>query len=478
MDQMAAPWMGPQGRKGPEAESLAAPWIGPQGRKGPEAESSGEREERALASPAVASNGSLAVALLTYRGNPFSGGQGIYVRHLSRELNRLGHEVTVLSGPPYPSLDDGVALVKMPSLDLYREPDPFRMPRRQEYRDWIDVLEVGVMMTAGFPEPLTFSLRARRWLAAAGQAFDVVHDNQGLGYGMLGVRHPLVTTVHHPIQVDRDIELAAATRARRISLRRWYGFTTMQRRVARRLRHVITVSHSSAAQNTEHLGVAPHRQTVVPVGTDTSQFSPDPSVARVPGRVVTTASADVPLKGLAVLVEAIAKVRTERPVELVVIGNAKRGGPVLDVVDRYGLVGAVRFTGRVSDAELVHHLRSAQVAVVPSLFEGFSLPAIEAMACATPLVVTTGGALPEVVGPDGHAALHVPPGDAQALAGAIGRVLDDPELAGRLGGAGRTRVVERFTWRAAAAGTAEVYRRAVAEHRAQGRAAISPRLGP
>jgi glycosyltransferase involved in cell wall biosynthesis len=315
---------------------------------------------------------------------------------------------------------------------------------------------------------LTYSLRARRWLASVEDQFDVVHDNQCLGYGMLRIRHPLVTTVHHPIQVDRAIELAAARWGRRISLRRWYGFTTMQRRVAGRLRHIITVSGASAAQNTEHLGVAPHRQTVVPVGTDPELFAPDPSVVRVPGRVVTTASADVPLKGLAVLVEAIAKARTERPAELVVIGNAKPGGPVLDLVERYGLGSAVRFTGRLSDQDLVHQLRSAQLAVVPSLFEGFSLPAIEAMACATPLVATTGGALPEVVGPDGHAALLVPPGDPQALAVAIGRVLDDPALGARLGAAGRDRVAQRFTWRAAAAATAEVYRRAIAEHRPVG----------
>lgn len=419
----------------------------------------------------------LRVALLTYRGNPFSGGQGIYVRHLSRELHRAGHEVTVLAGPPYPVLDDGVGLVPLPSLDLYREPDPFRIPHRSEYRDWIDMLEVAVMMTAGFPEPLTFSLRARRFLHAAesgrsgrggGHRFDVVHDNQSLGYGLLGLRRPLVTTVHHPIQVDRDIELAAASRSRRLSLRRWYGFTTMQRRVARRLPHVITVSRASAAQITEHLDVPADRQTVVPVGTDVDFFRPDPAVPRVPGRVVTTASADVPLKGLAVLVEAIAKVRTERPVELVVIGTAKPGGLALELVDRFGLAGAVRFTGRVTDAELVHELRSAQLAVVPSLFEGFSLPAVEAMACATPLVATTGGALPEVVGPDGQAALLVPPGDAQALAAAIGRVLDDPELGARLGAAGRERVVDRFTWRAAADRTAEVYQRAIAEYRDAG----------
>jgi glycosyltransferase involved in cell wall biosynthesis len=340
------------------------------------------------------------------------------------------------------------------------------MPHRSEYRDWIDVAEVGVVMTAGFPEPLTFSLRAARLLRAAGRRFDVVHDNQSLGYGLLGIRQPLVTTVHHPVQIDRDIELVGKTGWRRFSLKRWYGFTTMQRRVARRLRHVITVSDSSAAQITEHLGVPANRQVVIPVGTDIDHFSPDPTVTRVPGRIVTTASADVPLKGLVPLIEAIAKVRTERPVELVVIGNAKRGGAVLDLVERYSLGDAVRFTGRVSDEELLHHLRCAELAVVPSLFEGFSLPAIEAMACATPVVATTGGALPEVVGPDGHAALLVKPGDPQAMAHAIGRALDDPSLRMRMGAAGRARVAERYTWHAAARRTAEVYREAIDSHRA------------
>ncbi len=406
------------------------------------------------------------VALLTYRGNPFCGGQGIYVRHLSRELARLGHEVTVLSGPPYPVLDPGVALVEVPSLDLYREPDPFRMPHRSEYRDWIDVAEVGVMMTAGFPEPLTFSLRACRLLRAAGRRFDVVHDNQCLGYGLLGIPQPLVTTVHHPVQIDREIDLIGKTGWRRFSLKRWYGFTTMQRRVAGRLRHFITVSESSSRQITEHLGVPGSRQAVIPVGTDIDHFSPDPTVARVPGRVVTTASADVPLKGLVPLIEAIAKVRTERPAELVVVGAAKRGGPVLDLVERYSLGDAVRFTGRISDEELVQHLRSAELAVVPSLFEGFSLPAIEAMACATPVVTTTGGALPEVVGPHGHAALLVAPGDPQAMADAIGRALDDPNLRARMGAAGRDRVVQRYTWQAAARRTAEVYRQAIDARRA------------
>ncbi|HEV7961346.1 MAG TPA: glycosyltransferase family 4 protein [Actinoplanes sp.] len=406
----------------------------------------------------------LRIALLSYRGNPFCGGQGVYVRQLSRELAGLGHRVDVLAGQPYPVLDDGVDLIRIPSLDLYREPDPFRMPRPGEYRDWIDVLEVATMMTAGFPEPMTFSLRALRELGSRRDRYDVVHDNQSLGYGLLGLARlglPLVTTVHHPIQVDRRLELAAAVGFRRLSLRRWYGFTRMQRRVARHLRHVITVSESSRAEITEQLRIPAERIRVIGVGADVGVFHPDPSVPRVSDRIVTTASADVPLKGLLPLVEAVAKVRTERPAELVVVGSARRGGPVAEAITRYDLHNAVRFTGRLTEAELATELRRAALVVVPSLFEGFSLPLVEAMACGTPVVATTGGALPEVAGRHGETALLVPPGDPQALADAIAAMLGDEALRARLGAAGRDRVLRRFTWRAAAERTVECYRDAI-----------------
>ncbi|MFD3440018.1 glycosyltransferase family 4 protein [Streptomyces sp. NPDC058685] len=415
--------------------------------------------------PSGGGDAPLRIALLTYKGNPFCGGQGVYVRHLSRELARLGHSVEVIGAQPYPVLDEGVPLTELPSLDLYRSPDPFRTPRRGEYRDWVDAVEVATMWTGGFPEPLTFSLRARRHLLARRGEFDVVHDNQTLGYGLLGdLGAPLVTTIHHPITVDRQLELDAADgRRRRLSVRRWYGFTRMQKRVARRLPSVLTVSGTSQQEIIEHLGVRRDRIEVVHIGADTDLFSPNPAVAEVPGRIVTTSSADVPLKGLVHLVEALAKLRTEHPAaHLVVVGKRAEDGPVAQLIERYGLQDAVEFVKGITDAELVDLVRSAQVACVPSLYEGFSLPAAEAMATGTPLVATTGGAIPEVAGPDGESCLAVPPADAGALAAALGRLLGDPELRARLGAGGRERVLSRFTWARAAQGTAERYREAIA----------------
>ena len=412
--------------------------------------------------PGLPASQSLRVALLTYRGNPHSGGQGVYVRYLSRALRDLGHQVTVVAGPPYPEVDPGVRHVALPSLDLYRPDDPFRRPRRDEFGDSIDALEYLTMCAAGYPEPLTFSLRAARWLKGRVNEFDVVHDNQCLGYGLLAIARaglPVLATVHHPIPLDLKVELAAArTRRKRWALRRWYAFARMQARVARRLPALITPSESARRDTITELGVKPARVSVVHNGVDAELFRPLPARPRRPGRIITTASADVPLKGLIHLIEAVAKLRTERDVDLVVVGKARRRGETARAIERYGISDAVTFENGIDAPRLVALYAEAQVAVVPSLYEGFSLPAAEAMSCGVPLVTTTGGALPEVTGAHGEAALLAPPGDAAALFSHIARLLDDPDLRERLGAAGRARVLERFTWRQAAADTTAVYR--------------------
>ena len=420
----------------------------------------------------------LRIALLSYRSKPHCGGQGIYVRHLARELAALGHRVDVFSGQPYPELDGPalgtasgeVNLRPLPSLDLYRDDDPFRTPPLGEWRDPIDALEVATMWTGGFPEPLTFSLRAARALSRRSDDYDVVHDNQSLGYGLLAMarlRLPLVATVHHPITIDRRVEVAAApTMLRKLSLRRWYAFTAMQARVARRLPRLITVSDNSARDIVSEFGVSPAAVSVIPVGVDTATFAA-PFAPRVPGRIVSVASSDSPMKGARVLLEAVAKLSTERDVELVVVGQPKPNGPVARSVDELGIADHVRFVSGLTDEALADLLGSAEVAVVPSLYEGFSIPAVEAMACETPLVATRAGALPEVVGDCGEL---VEPGNPSDLAGALGRLFDDPDRRRALGAAGRRRVESRFTWRAVAAATADVYREAIAAGKVAGAA--------
>jgi len=407
------------------------------------------------------------VALLSYRSKPHCGGQGVYIRHLSRELVALGHEVEVFSGQPYPELDAGVTLTKVPSLDLYREPDPFRTPRPSEFRDLIDVEEVLTMWTAGFPEPKTFSKRVARVLAERAGEFDIAHDNQVLGRGMVDILEsglPLITTIHHPITFDRRVDLAAAPNWRKkLTLRRWYGFLRMQGQVARRAVKVLTPSESSLRDIVNDFGVDPSIIEVIPLGVD-DVFVP-PTKPRVPGRIVAMASADAPIKGVATLLEAFAKLRTERDVELVLVTKPQSGGRTEKLIEELGIGDHVSFVHGISDTELVEVMGSAELACVPSLYEGFSLPTAELMACETPLIVSRAGSIPEVTGPDGLCADLVTPGDVGELELAIAALLDDPERRARMGAAGRVRAKELFSWRAVARATAAAYEDVITETR-------------
>lgn len=414
------------------------------------------------------------IALLSYRSKPHVGGQGVYVRYLSRSLMELGHEVEVFSGPPYPTLDDGVRLTKVPSLDLYREPDPFRMVWPWQFRSWIDVQEFAIMCAAGFPEPLTFSRRVAKVLARRTGEFDIVHDNQTLGSGMLTIKEdlglPLITTLHHPITLDRRMDLAATKQlpvprryVRNLTMRRWYGFLRMQKRVATRVGRILTVSDASRDDMVRDFGIAPAQVQVIPLGVDEG-FRP-PSTPRVPGRLLAMASADAPMKGISTLLEAFAKLRTERDLELVLVTKPKPGGLTERLVEELGLAGHVTFRHDLSDADLVDLMGSAEIACVPSLYEGFSLPTAELMACGTPLVVSRAGAIPEVVGPDGLCADLVTPGDVEELTHALAALLDDPDRRERYSAAGQARARERFSWRAVAAATAQAYERVISESR-------------
>ncbi|TFV56317.1 glycosyltransferase family 1 protein [Mycobacterium sp. PS03-16] len=404
------------------------------------------------------------IALLSYRSKTHCGGQGVYVRHLSRGLVELGHDVEVFSGQPYPEgLDPRVRLTEVPSLDLYREPDPFRVPRPSEIRDRIDLLELLTTWTAGFPEPRTFTMRVARILAERRGEFDVVHDNQSLGTGLLtiaGLGLPVVATVHHPITRDKVVDVAAARWWRKPLVRRWYGFAEMQKDVARQIPELLTVSSSSATDIAEDFGVSPEQLHVVPLGVDTELFTP--ADHRVNGRIIAIASADVPLKGISHLLHAVARLRVERNLDVQLVSKLEPNGPTEKLIAELGISDIVHSSNGLSDTELADLLASAQVACIPSLYEGFSLPAVEAMASGTPIVASRAGALPEVVGADGECARLVAPGDVDDLTRALGELLDSPAQRHKLGAAGRRRALDVFSWESVARQTVSVYERAAA----------------
>jgi glycosyltransferase involved in cell wall biosynthesis len=406
------------------------------------------------------------IALLSYRSKEHCGGQGVYVRQLSRGLAELGHQVEVFSGQPYPEdLDPRVRLTKVPSLDVFSRPD-LKLPPFRELGDRYDRLEWLTTATGCFAEPLAFSLRAAHLLLGerAGE-FDVVHDNQCLGYGLLRLHRsgvPLVTTIHHPISRDRRVELDAATGRRKLSVARWYGFVRMQARVSRRLPVLLGVSDAATADTVADFRIPAGRFRVVPLGVDTDLFRPPSGGAqRVPGRIVAIASADKPLKGVAHLLDAVAKLRVDRDVELQLVSALEPGGPTERRIEELGLADAVTVRSGLTEVELAGLLASAEIMCVPSLYEGFSLPTVEALACGTPVVASRAGALPEVVGEDGACARLVEPGDPDALATTLGELFDSPAERARLGIAGRARALERFGWTSVARATAEAYQQAI-----------------
>jgi glycosyltransferase involved in cell wall biosynthesis len=408
----------------------------------------------------------LTICMLSYRSNPHSGGQGVYVKNLSRALRDLGHAVEVVSGPQDPGLADGIRLIALPCMDLYNPADPFRMPTARELSDPVNLMEWIGVSTMGFPEPFTFGLRAWRYLKRRLAGYDVLHDNQSLSYGLwaLSRRAPTVATIHHPITVDRRWAVRSETSAwRKLQQWRWYSCIGMQKRVVKRLSSLITVSENARRDIAREFGIPAGRLRVVPNGIDTDIFRPLPGIDREPGRIIATNSADTPLKGLPHLLAAVAEIgRSRNHFKLVVIGAPKKNGVVERLVRELGIGPWIEFTGRIDAAELVRHYARAAMAVVPSLYEGFGLPAGEAMACGIPVISTTGGALPEVVG---DAGLLVPPADPAALAAAIRRILDHPDYGRALGQRGLERVCLNFTWRRAAERTVSVYREAIDAHR-------------
>ncbi|MFK5951611.1 MAG: glycosyltransferase family 4 protein [Desulfobacterium sp.] len=407
----------------------------------------------------------LSIAIISYRSNPHCGGQGVYVRNLSRALSDLGHRVEVIAGPPDPQLTPGPHLTLLKTLDLYNPDDLFRTPGLDELKDPINLMEWLGVSTMGYPEPLTFGMRAKKYLKGRMDRYDIIHDNQCLAYDILGLsrKMPVTATIHHPMTVDRRIAIQS-TRSfyKKLQQIRWYSFIGMQKFVARRLPRIITVSHSSRDDIASEFNIPKERFSTIPIGINTELFHPVGSIKRNPHRIIVTNSADTPLKGLYYLIHALRQVADARPVELVVVGTPKKNGIIKKLIQSLDLKNHVRFTGRLDDGEFLLEYAKASLAVVPSLYEGFGLPVGEAMACGLPVICTTGGALPEVAG---DAAKFVPPGDATALALAILELLEDKNQREKLAEAGYNRIIKEFTWETTAIKTVETYRDVIRDYR-------------
>ena len=379
-------------------------------------------------------------------------------------LKDLGHLVEVVSGPPDPELDHDIPVHTAAGLDLYNPENPFRLPSLMELSQPLNLAEWLGVSTMGFPEPLIFGIRAYQYLKNRIHNYDVIHDNQSLSYGVWAIKKmaPTVATIHHPITVDRQIDVRNASAPwKKIKRMRWYSFIGMQKRVARTLARIITVSESARHDISRAFKIPGSRFRIVPNGINTTQFHPLPEIPRQKNRIIVTNSADTPLKGLYYLLHAVSEVSRAKAIRLVVVGKPKKNSGIEKLIRELDISRQVTFTGRIDEKEFVRQYAKASMAVIPSVYEGFGLPAGEAMACAVPVISTTGGALPEVVG---DAGVLVPPANSRALADAIRCLLNNPEKAGALGQAGYERVQNFFTWPRAARMTIAAYREAIRDY--------------
>ncbi|RYZ91535.1 MAG: glycosyltransferase family 1 protein [Moraxellaceae bacterium] len=419
-----------------------------------------------LASSPLSGDG-LRIALLGYRSHPHVGGQGIYLHYLSKALVELGHSVDVISGPPYPELDSRVNLIQLPSLDLYAVKHPTRALRCKHLFSVADFYEWWSKLSGGFGEPYCFGRRLVSYFKKHKPQYDIIHDNQSLCYGLLTLQRQgkhIVATVHHPITRDRELALQAATsKGHRWLINRWYSFLTMQEKVVQQLDHIVTVSKTSQQDIAKAFNRPAHTITVIANGIDTDIFQPLPHIKRKPWQLITTASSDQPLKGLSILLNSLALLREEFPqLKLLVIGKLKPDGVTEKELNNLQLSDCVEFKTGISTGALVTAYAESKMAIVPSLYEGFGLPAGEALACGVPLICSDGGALPEVVG---DAALLVKAGDVNELVQAIRYLLTSEAECEALSLAGRLRSLQHLSWQVVGEYLSDYYRQIIVAKR-------------
>jgi len=412
------------------------------------------------------------IALLTYRGNMFCGGQGIYAAYLAREWKKAGHDVHVIAGPPLPELDPGIPLHVIPNANVFgvKHPDWARREDPLELLNPITLWELGVSRFGVFPEMQSFGLRLlTRWRRLQRlHRFDVVFDNQCLSWGLLGIQAagtPVVSVIHHPLHIDREADYAIDPALVKKVKRTLYFPLFMQEVVAPRLAKIVTVSEASRREIERYFGIPEKDVEVVYNGTDLEIFKPTPGM-KVETDLLFVGRTEDRKKGVGTLLEALSLL-PEHVTLKIVDGRIPENGLVPRLIRKFRLEHRVVLHKKMLDLpDLVAQYSTARAAVVPSFFEGFGFPASEAMACGLPVIANAAGALPEVVGSDGHAGRLVPPRDPQALAKAIDEVISDPARAAAMGRAARERVAQLFQWDRAAAGLAQVLEETVhAAHR-------------
>lgn len=389
----------------------------------------------------------LKIAILSYRSAPFGGGQGIYVKDISHALSSLGHSVDVISGEPYPHLHEDINLIKLPGMNLF-ESFSFRDRLKkfiQNPKSILNIYEFTSTLFGGFPEMHTFGNRVNNFLKKEDK-YDVIIDNQSLSYGMLEVqkRFPFIEVIHHPITMDLKHDLETNQKfLYKLSRKRWYSFLNMQKKVAPKINSIITPSNNSKKDIINDFKCLKENIEVINNGLDTDIFKPRKDIKREAYRLITTASADVPLKGLDYTLKALARLKEDLDINLLIIGKLKKDGHTSRLIKNLGIEKNIEFKTNLKQEEIAVEYAKSSIAIVSSLYEGFGYPVIEAMSCSIPLIATNTSSIPELVGDYAHL---IAPKNSELLANTIKSILSDYQTNINIAEKGRDHVIEKFHW--------------------------------
>ncbi len=391
----------------------------------------------------------LNIAILSYRSAKFGGGQGVYVKDISLALTLIGHNVDVISGPPYPDLHEGVNLIKLPGLNLFETflfKDRIKKLFNKKQKNINDYYEFFSVLFGGFPEMKTFGDRANDFLKNNND-YDLVIDNQSLSYGMLEIqnRFPFIEIIHHPITFDYKYELASSKKIKyKVSRYRWYSFLKMQKRVAPKINRIISPSQSSKDGIIKEFQCNEKNITVINNGLDTDEFRPILKSTRNPYRLITTASADVPLKGLDYSLKALKDLKSDFPkMHLIVIGSIKENGHTERLINELDIKDSVFFKSNITKAQITELYSTSSIAIVSSLYEGFGYPVIEAMSCEVPLIATNISSIPELV--NDYATL-VNSKNHKMISDSVKEIIMDYKKYKEIAINGRQHIIDRFNW--------------------------------
>ena len=389
---------------------------------------------------------SLKIALLSYRSDPFSGGQGIYIKNISEALHNRGHEITIFSGNPLPEVNKAIKVVRIETPGFFETFDSLERLKiftslEKNRLNFMDFFET---FTGTFTEPVFFGERLvkNKYFQETVDEFDIFHDNQSISSYPETVLKKLVTTLHHPIHVDKEIDLASEKSfLSRLSIKRWYSFLNFQKKNLKAVKKVISPSLSSKNDICHYFDYPSKNISVIwnGINLDDCKFHQRESFN---ANFVTIISADVPMKNLKTVLKALYLLKQDGlNAKLTIVGDLREDNKKL--IDRLGLTNEITYKSKLPRKQLIQSLNNADIGIAPSKYEGFGFPLVEMIATGLPVIVSDKASLPELAG---NAGLIFNSSDSNDLKEKMKELIENAALRNKVAENSKLRRDDFFGW--------------------------------